>query len=217
MFGLWAREKEGVGQRIEESLLDAFISSQVSQAGQYLLTGYLQPRLGNASPYFSPYGSFACKDGRIIQIMAHNDKFFHNICRARERKDLTTDARFLTNADRLAHRAELDMEIQDCFSQNDSAEMMRRLVSTDSMAAPVNTYSETFSDPQVRHNGIAVEVRQARACGILVPGVPIKLEKTPRAVRRAPPALGEHTDEVLEELGIDDGGIEELRRSGVIG
>jgi len=85
------------------------------------------------------------------------------------------------------------------------------------MAAPVNTYRETFSDPQVLHNGMAVEVRHSRAGGIRVPGVPIKLEKTPGAVRRASPALGEHTDEVLKELGFDDGGIEDLRRSGAIG
>jgi crotonobetainyl-CoA:carnitine CoA-transferase CaiB-like acyl-CoA transferase len=217
MLGLWAREKEGIGQRIEVSLLDAFINSQAPQAGQYLLTGYQQPRLGNSSPYFSPYGSFICKDGKTIQIMAHNDKFFHNICRALDRYDLTTDARFLTNADRLAHREELDGEIQACFSRNYFAEMMRRLVSSDAMAAPVNTYRETFCDPQVNHNGMAAEVRHARAGDIRVPGVPIKLEKTPGAVRRAPPSLGEHTDEVLKELGIEDGEIEDLRRSGVIG
>jgi crotonobetainyl-CoA:carnitine CoA-transferase CaiB-like acyl-CoA transferase len=216
MLGLWAREKEGVGQRIEVSLLDAFINSQVSQVGQYLLTGYVQPRLGNSSPFFSPYGSFTCKDGKTIQIMAHNDKFFHNICRALEREDLMADVRFLTNADRLANREELDREIQACFSRNDSGEMMRRLVAADAMAAPVNSYRETFADPQVIHNGMAVEVRHARAGKIKVPGVPIKLERTPGAVLRAPPSLGEHTREVLKELGIADGEMDELRRSGVI-
>jgi crotonobetainyl-CoA:carnitine CoA-transferase CaiB-like acyl-CoA transferase len=216
MLGLWSREKEGVGQRIEVSLLDAFINSQVSQAGQFLLTGYMQPRLGNSSPFFSPYGSFTCRDGKTIQIMAHNDKFFQNICRALEREDLVTDVRFLTNADRLANREELDREIQACFSRFDSAEMMRRFVAADAMAAPVNSYRETFSDPQVIHNRMAAEVRHALAGNIRVPGVPIKLEKTPGTVRRAPPSLGEHTDEVLKELGITDGETADLRRSGVI-
>ena len=94
--------------------------------------------------------------------------------------------------------------------------MMQRLIAADVMAAPVNTYVHTFADPQVQHNQMAVEVNHARVGKLKVGGIPIKLKKTPGAVRLAPPILGQHTREVLQELGISDDAIEQLRRTGVV-
>jgi crotonobetainyl-CoA:carnitine CoA-transferase CaiB-like acyl-CoA transferase len=94
--------------------------------------------------------------------------------------------------------------------------MMRRLVEADVMAAPVNTYAETFADPQVVHNRMAVEVEHARVGNIKVGGIPAKLKKTPGAVRLAPPTLGQHTREVLRELGYEDAELERLLQQGVI-
>jgi crotonobetainyl-CoA:carnitine CoA-transferase CaiB-like acyl-CoA transferase len=215
MVGLWVREQQGIGQQIEVCLIDGLIHVQPTQAGQFFLRNYIQPRVGNASPFYAPYGTFTCRDGRDIQIAAFNNKFFHNICRAIEREELMTDPRFETVEKRLAHEPELNAEIQAYFSQKDSAEMLRRLVEADVMAAPVNTYHETFSDPQIQHNQMTVEVDHARVGKLNVGGIPTKLRKTPGAVRLAPPILGQHTREVLQELGLNDADLEQLRQAGV--
>jgi crotonobetainyl-CoA:carnitine CoA-transferase CaiB-like acyl-CoA transferase len=216
MVGLWTREQQGIGQQIEVCLLDGQIHIQPSQVGQFFLCNYVQPRVGNGSPFYAPYGVFTCRDGRDIQIASFNNKFFHNICQAIGREDLTTDPRFTTSEDRLAREAELNAEIQRAFSQYDSDDMMRRLTAADCMAAPVNTYDQTFADPQVQHNQMAVEVQHARVGKVKVGGIPVKLKKTPGAVRLAPPTLGQHTREVLQELGLKDSELEQLLQKGVI-
>ncbi len=216
MVGLWTREQQGIGQQIELCLMDGLIHVQPSQVGQFFLQGYIQPQVGNASPFYAPYGTFTCRDGRDIQIASFNNKFFHNICRAIEREDLISDPRFETGESRLEQEAELNAEIQAAFSQHNCDEMMRRLSEADVMAAAVNTYHETFADPQVQHNQMAVEVDHARVGKIKVGGIPAKLKKTPGAVRLAPPTLGQHTREVLQEIGLEDAELERLLQEGVI-
>ena len=216
MVGLWVREQQGIGQQIEVCLADGLIHVQPTQVGQFFLMNYVQPRVGNASAFYAPYGTFTCRDGHDIQIASFNNKFFHNICKAIEREDLTTDPRFATIEDRLANEPALNAEIQAAFSQRDSDEMMRRLIAADVMAAPVNTYAQTFADPQVQHNQMAVEVNHARVGKLKVGGIPVKLKKTPGAVRLAPPTLGQHTREVLQELGMNDAEMEKLLQTGVI-
>jgi crotonobetainyl-CoA:carnitine CoA-transferase CaiB-like acyl-CoA transferase len=216
MLGLWVREQQGIGQQIEVCLMDGLIHVQPTQVGQFFLKHYIQPRVGNASPFYAPYGMFTCRDGKAIQIASFNTKFFHNVCRALEREDLLTDPRFSTAEKRLAHEPELNAEIQAAFSTYNSDEMMRRLVAADVMAAPVNTYQETFVDPQVQHNQMAVEVEHARVGKLKVGGIPVKLKKTPGVVRLAPPILGQHTREVLQELGFSDAEMERLLQAGVV-
>ena len=215
MVGLWTREKQGIGQPIEVCLVDGLIHVQPAQVGQFFFTGYVQPRVGNGSPFYGPYGTFRCRDGRLIIIAAFNDKFFHNICRAVDREELMTDPRFKSVDDRVAREAELHAEIQTEFAKRDLPEMMRRLAAADVIAAPVNGYAETFADPQVLHNQMAVEVEHARVGKTRVGGIPVKLGKTPGSVRRAPPTLGQHSSEVLRELGLSDAEIERLRQARV--
>lgn len=216
MVGLWTREQQGIGQQIEVCLMDGLIHVQPSQVGQFFLQGYIQPMVGNASPFYAPYGTFTCRDGRDIQIASFNNKFFQNICQAIERPDLIDDPRFETGESRLEHEATLSAEIQAAFAIRDCDDMMQRLSAADVMAAPVNTYHETFADPQVRHNQMAVEVDHARVGKIKVGGIPAKLKKTPGAVRMAPPTLGQHTREVLHEIGLEDAELERLLQNGVI-
>lgn len=216
MVGLWVREQQGIGQQIEVCLVDGLIHVQPSQVGQFFLCNYVQPRVGNASAFYAPYGTFICGDGRDIQIASFNTKFFHNVCKAIERENLMTDPRFATVEDRLAHEPELNAEIQAAFSQKNADEMMRRLIAADVMAAPVNSYAQTFADPQVQHNQMAVEVNHARVGKLKVGGIPVKLKKTPGAVRLAPPTLGQHSREVLQELGLSDAEMEQLLQAGVI-
>ncbi len=216
MVGLWAREQQGIGQQIEVCLMDGLIHVQPSQVGQFFLNNFIQPRVGNASPFYAPYGTFTCQDGKDIQIASFNNKFFQNICRAVEREDLMADPRFETGERRLQHEAELNEVLQTEFSKKDAADMMQRLSAADVMAAPVNTLPETFADPQVQHNNMAVEVDHARVGKLKVGGIPAKLKKTPGAVRLAPPTLGQHTWEILQEMGLSGDEVEQLKHKGVV-
>ena len=216
MLGLWTREQQGIGQQIEVCLVDGLIHVQPSQVGQFFLTDYVQPRVGNASPFYAPYGTFRCRDGRDVQIASFNDKFFHNVCRALDRADLMADPRFATIDSRLEHEAALHAEIAAEFARRDSPDVLRRLGAADVMAAPVNAYAQTFADPQVRHNRMAVEVEHARVGKLKVGGIPVKLKKTPGAVRLPPPTLGQHTGEILRELGISAAEATRLEADGVV-
>lgn len=216
MVGLWTRERQGIGQQIEICLIDGLLHIQAPLLGLYFLLNYVQPRTGNSSPHYAPANAYPCRDGRLIQIAVFNDKFFGNFCRALSREELLGDPRFATLSARLEHREDLDKLVGDALRELDCDEAMRRLAEADVIAAPVLSYPEVFRDPQVLHNQMAQEVEHARVGRLRVGGVPIKLKATPGAVRRAPPALGQHTREILKEVGYTDAEVERLRASGVV-
>ena len=215
MVGLWARLQQGVGQAIEVNLIDGLIHAQAAQVGQFFLNKYVQPRMGNSSPFYGPYGTFQCREGSEIFVAAHNDKFFRRICSALDRDDLIADPRFATVADRVANQNELESELRPAFAAKTRDEMMATLIAADVMAAPVNSYDQAFLDPQVRHNQMSVRVEHPRVGTTSVGGIPVKLSKTPGSVRRAPPILGQHSSEILQELGLSDDDIARLREIGV--
>lgn len=216
MVALWARERQGIGQRVELCLIDGLIHVQPREVGQYSVVQYLTPRTGNSSPFFAPYNTFTCSDGKDILIALFSNKWFRNLCKAMNRPDLLEDERFTTNLRRLQHRAELEAEIRAWFGSVTWKDAMKALIDADVIAAPVNDLAEAWNDPQINHNNMLVEVEHARLGRIKVGGVAPKLSRTPGAVRKAPPTLGQHTEEVLRELGYTAEEIARLKAVGAI-
>jgi crotonobetainyl-CoA:carnitine CoA-transferase CaiB-like acyl-CoA transferase len=204
LAALWSRRSSGRGQHVEVALIDGLVHVQAPYVGQYFLLGTQQPRTGNTIDWYAPYGSYTCADGRSIQLACHNDKFFERLATAIGRPELAGDERFASNAARLEHRDELDAAIAAFCASAARVEVLEHLWAHDVMVGPVNTYAEVFADPQIVHNGMVVTLDGPEG-PVRTTGVPLRFSATPGSVRRPPPAPGEHTDEVLRELGLDTG------------
>ncbi len=200
LAALHERAHSGRGQRIDVSLLDATVHAQCSAVSGFTLAGWVTPRTGNRSAFFSPSGVYPTADGKSVVITCPSNKFFRNLCRALE-VDWATDARFRSIPARLENQDDLDRAIATRCRQLTRDQLMARLEAADTLAAPVNEIPEMVSDPQVRHNGMIVTTHHPKLGDLELTGVPIHLARTPGSVRRHPPMLGEHSAEILAELG----------------
>lgn len=216
MVALWARERQGIGQHLEVALLDSLFHLQAPLLGRYFLTGDIPPRVGNSSPDYGPYNTYVSRDGVPIQIACFSDKWFQNFCQAVERESLATDARFITNDKRMQHVAVLDALMQESCAQYDAVELLRRLDAADVIHGPVLSYAETVEDAQLQHNQMVQAVEHAHLGTLRTHGLPIKLHATPGAVRMASPTLGQHTEDILGELGYSQADIAALHASRAI-
>jgi crotonobetainyl-CoA:carnitine CoA-transferase CaiB-like acyl-CoA transferase len=199
LAALHARERTGEGQHVDVALIDGLVHVQAPYVGAFSLLGHQQPRFGNSTDWYAPYNAYRCGDGRFVHIACYNDKFFRNLCAAIGTPELADDERFADGSARVANREALDAYIAEYLQSVPRAEALERLWDNDVIAGPVNEYDEVFADPQVQHNEMVVEVDH-HAGPLRVGGVPVRLSETPGAVRLPPPALGQHTDEILREL-----------------
>lgn len=216
LAALHQREHSGVGQHIDVALLDVQVACLANQAMNYLCSGRVPARLGNAHPNIVPYQDFPTADGHFI-LAVGNDGQFGRFCEVAGLVELASDARFATNQARVIHRDQLLPLIRQATVFKTTAEWLQRLEQVGVPCGPINDLAQVFADPQVQARGLRVEM--ANSFGGVTPQVasPLRLSATPVQYRTAPPTLGEHTAEVLQRLlGLDEAAQRVLREQGVI-
>lgn len=187
---LGARERDGHGQRVEVSLMDTALAGLLNQASAHVAAGVVPGRLGNRHPSISPYETFAAADGEFA-VAGGNDAIFARLCGVIGRPELVTDERFATNTARLTNRDELAAELEAVFATASTAEWVRRCSEAGVPAGPINDLGQAFAfaeDLGLQPVDETDGVRTVRS--------PLRLGATPTTVRRRPPRLGEHSDEI---------------------
>ena len=213
---LFAREKIGVGQRIDTSLLEAEVASLINVGSNYLVGGKIPTRWGNAHPNIVPYQSFKTADGYLV-IGVASEVIWKRFCQAIGRVELTDDARFANNSKRVENRAALIALLSEVFLQRNNETWFKSLTEAEVPCAPVQTVDQVFQAPQVLHRDMLLEVEHPTAGRVRMAGIPVKFSATPASVRLPPPLLGEHSGEILKSwLGMSADTIDQLKRENVI-
>ena len=214
---LYARAGNGKGQRIETSLLEAEVACLINAGSNYLVSGEVPGRWGNAHPNIVPYQNFATADGYLVVGVA-NEAIWQRFCHALERPEGLADPRFTMNADRVEHRKDLIPMLEEVFLTRTRGEWARVLIDAGIPCSPVQTIDEVFSAPQVAATEMLQEVEHPTAGSLRLAAPPVKFSRTPATIRLAPPLLGQHTEEVLKQwLGLSPGEMAEFKTQGAFG
>ena len=212
---LVARATTGRGQFVETSLMEAAIHQTFWQSAIYFATGVNPGPTGSAHILTAPYQAFPTRDG-WINIGGANQSNWERIVRVIGRPELAEDPRFLTNGDRMRNLAALVPIVSERTKSRTSAQWMRDFEAAGVPVGPINKIGDMLADPQVRSREMVVEVEHPRVGAMKTLGTPVKFSATPTAIRRPAPLLGEHTREVLKDLGYSAAEIEAFERNGAV-
>jgi crotonobetainyl-CoA:carnitine CoA-transferase CaiB-like acyl-CoA transferase len=202
LAALARREKTGRGGCVDTALVDTTVGVLANQALNFLVSGKVPHRMGNAHPNITPYQVFPAADGHII-IASGNDSQFVKLCGALGAPEIAKEPGYADNKGRLEHRSELVGRLCALTAKFPRAELLQKLEAVGVPAGPINDLEQVFADPQVIHRGMRVDPPSAAAKAGTIPGVrtPIMLDGAPMAAERPSPRLGEHTAEILREIG----------------
>jgi crotonobetainyl-CoA:carnitine CoA-transferase CaiB-like acyl-CoA transferase len=215
LVALLERERSGKGQWVHTSLLQAMVTMLDFQAARWLIAGEIPPQAGNDHPTAIPTGVFRTADGHI-NIAASGQNMFRRLCEALGTEPLLQDPRFKTAPDRSKNRKALAGELASAFATRTSAEWVELLNAKGVPSGPILDVKQVYENEQVRHLGMAVTVKHPALGEIQVQAPPAMLSRTPGSVRMPAPDTGEHTDEILVELGFSAAEIAALRAEKVV-
>jgi crotonobetainyl-CoA:carnitine CoA-transferase CaiB-like acyl-CoA transferase len=202
LAALIERGRTGRGCQVDTALVDSQVGVLANQALNYLISGKVPARIGNAHPNIVPYQVFPVADGHII-IATGNDTQFAKLCGVLGEPDISGEPNYRANSDRLQHREELIARLSALTRRWRGADLLAKLESVQVPAGPINPLDQVFVDPQVVHRGMRIDLPSKAAKAGTIPGVrtPIIIGGKPMAAERPSPRLGEHTAEVLREIG----------------
>ncbi len=212
---LFHRERTREGQYIDTSMLGGQIALLTYQAGIYFATGETPRSHGNAHAIVAPYQTFSTSDGHV-NIAVGNDAIWRRFCGAMGLDHLLEDDQWHTNAGRIAGLPELVRLLEPVLASHDTDEVVRRLDGASVPCGPIYTVPEALTDPQVEHNRLRQSIPHPTLGAVEQTGFPYLLAQTPCAIRLPPPLLGQHTDEILDELGYGPEAIDAYRQQGVL-
>src|SRR3990170_1667392 len=208
------RAVTGKGQWIDVALLDTCVAFLANQGMNYLATGETPGRIGNAHPNIVPYQTFRTRDGNII-LACGNDNLFNKFCEAAGCMHLAQDARFSTNAQRVRNRDEITRLLDEVFAARPTREWVELLDAAGVSTGPINNIAQVFEEPQVIARGLKFELPHATAGKVPLVASPMRFSETPLKHEVPPPALGQHTDEILRSvLKKSDAEIAKLKEGG---
>jgi formyl-CoA transferase len=216
LAALAARERTGRGQHVEVCLYDSGIAMLINVASNYLVTGRDARRFGNGHPSIVPYTTYPTADG-LIAVAVGNDGQFARFAETIGRGEWTRDARFARNPDRVTNRDVLDGLIAQALESGKTAAWIEKLRAAGVPCGPINSVAEALTDPHTLARDMVRTVKHPTVGDLKMVGIPFRFSGTPGAIRRAPPLLGQHTEEVLgAELGLSIERIAQLRAEKVI-
>ncbi len=216
MMALESRRRTGRGQVVDVALYESVFSVMESLLPEFDAFGAVRERTGSILPGIAPSSAYRCSDGSFVLIGANADSIFKRLCKAMGRDDLADDASLAHNDGRAARQAWLDGEIEAWTSAHSPAEVLAALETAEVPASKIYSIADIAADPHYAAREMIRQIRLSDGATLKVPGVVPKLSATPGDFDGGGPALGEHTDEVLRDLGYDAAAIADLRRRGVI-
>ena len=215
LAALQARQRSGQGQLLDLSLLESQVSWLTNLVPAYDLTGRPPERIGNAHPMLVPYRLYQARD-KAINVGVGTDSLWQRFCQAIDRPDLAEDPRFVTNGDRVRNRNELEPILEAHFAKQDADRWLEKLRAARVPCGKVNSLPDILSDDQFLARGGVVELSHPLVGHFRTLANPIHFSATPVAYHQHPPLLGEHTDEILAELGYASGDIASIRQAGAV-
>ena len=215
LIALAERERSGLGQWVQTSVLQAQIAMLDFQAARYLVDAEVAEQAGNEHPYSTPMGVMKTANG-YINIGVGGDGQWHSLCEALKRPDLAANPDYATLADRFRNRPKLMALLDGIFLAGTSDEWLDKLEAAGVPAGPIYKMDEVFADPQVQHLGIAVPCQHDSRGNIAIVGQPVDLSRTPSSIVTMTPEAGEHTEQVLRELEYSNADIQRLRDAKIV-